>query len=443
MFAGIEAASVAWGPLGWEPAAFFEVEPFACAVLEHHYPGVPNLGDVTKITEAQVKALGPIDAAIMGWPCQDLSVAGKRKGLRDTDGRATRSGLFFDAMRIADWAGPRWLVGENVPGLFSSHGGRDFALVVAEMAGAALDVPAGGWRNTGVALGPKGLVEWAVLDAQWRGLAQRRKRVFLVRDSGDWAGRPPLLLERESLRGDHPPRRETGARTAAGLTRGADGGGRGGMLVTHSLSADGFDASEDGTGRGTPIVPVAYQGGTVVSVCMAIDPITADDLAMPQTTRNGDPGVVFLPFDTTQGTSAQNRNHPKPGDPCHPPACAAHAPAVAYAVQATHRGVGQGHNTTHIVDVAFSGHAEGNKGQPGTHAQGWNSNFVGQRYGVRRLTPVECLRLQGFEDDYLDITYRGKPAADGPKYRATGNSMATTVIRYLGEQIERAHNWPT
>lgn len=225
LFSGIEAASVAWHPLGWECAAVAEVEPFPCAVLAHHYPQVPNLGDVTKITADQIKALGHIDLVCGGFPCQDLSVAGKRKGLSNADGTSTRSGLFFDAMRIAEWASPRWLFIENVPGMFSSNQGRDFAAVVGEMAGCEFAVPRDGWRNAGVVVGPRGLVEWSVMDAQYHGLAQRRKRVFIVRDSGDWASRPPTFLESYRMRRHPAPSRKTRQVAPTIPARSTGGGG--------------------------------------------------------------------------------------------------------------------------------------------------------------------------------------------------------------------------
>lgn len=225
LFSGIEAASQAWVPLGWVCVGVAEIEPFPCSVLAHHYPGVPNLGNVEKITQHQIEKLGHIDVVIFGFPCQDLSVAGKRKGLKHDDGTATRSGLFFTAMQIVEWSRARWAVAENVPGLFSSRGGADFATVVGEMAGAEFGVPADGWRDTGAAVGAHGMVEWGVLDAQWFGLAQRRKRVFLVRDTGDWASRAPVLLEPESLLGNNPPRRETRERVTGTISARTQGGG--------------------------------------------------------------------------------------------------------------------------------------------------------------------------------------------------------------------------
>lgn len=275
LFAGIEAATQAWHPLDWEPVGFAEIEPFPCALLQHHYPDVPNLGSVTDITDQDIRALGPIDLVVGGSPCQDLSVAGKRAGLA-----GERSGLFHEQMRIfhaaQHFCGARYCLWENVPGAFSSHGGRDFAVVVSTMAGAEFGVPRNGWQTAGAAVGENGLVEWRVLDAQYvrtqrfpRAVPQRRRRVFALLDTGDWAGRAPILLERESLRGDPPPSREAGQATAASTRPSLTASGRGVertgesrgqdpvIAVSHSLRAEGFDASEDGTGRGTPLVPVA------------------------------------------------------------------------------------------------------------------------------------------------------------------------------------------
>lgn len=450
-FSGIEMASLAFQPLGWEIVAVAEVDPFACAVLAHYHPDVPNLGDVTKITDDDIAALGSFDAIIMGFPCQDLSHAGKRKGLRNQDGTATRSGLFFDAMRLVRAAhsgcGLRWLVLENVPGLFSSprgDPGRDFAAVVGEIVGCTIDVPEDGWQDTGAAAGPRGMVEWSVLDAQWFGLAQRRERVFLVADFGAWADRPPVLLERESLSG-HPPAcvaaRERPARRAARRTRrksiweqlagafragagartasvartlgSAHGGAdehdaEGGRLIPEFSSATEFlpqssrvySRERDRAERAPQIAREATLafGGNDTSIdstgAQAIgfharqDPDTSGDVTHPLDTDGTSIGIAF---DTTQITSGENRCDPQPGDPCHPLAAHGHPPAWA------------------------------------------------TMYEVRRLTPREAERLQGVPDDYTNIPYRGRnDAPDGPRYRALGNGFAVPVVRWIGERIEMA-----
>ena len=214
LFSGIEAASVAWESLGWECVAVSEIDPFPCAVLADRFPNIPNLGDITAIDEEDVKKLGRIDLVVFGSPCQDLSVAGKREGLS-----GERSGLFLQAIRIIRCAvannGCRFALWENVPGAFSSNRGWDFATVVGEMAGCrGIKPPENGWGTEGAAVGELGMVEWAVLDAQFFGVPQRRRRVFALADFGNWFNRPPVLLEPESLRGDSPKGGKKGKETA-------------------------------------------------------------------------------------------------------------------------------------------------------------------------------------------------------------------------------------
>jgi len=422
---GIEAATVAWHPLGWQPVAFSEVDRFPSAVLAHHYPTVPNWGDMTRFQEWPD---ADVDLLVGGTPCQSFSVAGLRKGLDDP-----RGSLLLTYLAIARRYRPRWLVWENVPGVLSSDRGLAFGSLL------------GGLAELGYGFA------YRVLDAQYFGLAQRRARVFVVGHLGDWRRAAAVLFERESLSGHPAPRRETGESATTTLGAGPVSGGRtyrtdadsvlslipstgdishclnaGGMgrndyetetLISHSLRADGFDASEDGTGRGTPLVPIA--------------------------------------FDTTQMTSLANRSHPKPGDPCHPLAAGAHAPAIAFSVKDYGADAGKlaptlragTHDGSHanggcMPAVAFAntagdtdlGYRE-EQAPPITGRHGDPGNVMRPGMRVRRLTPRECERLQGFPDDYLDITYRGKPAADGPKYKALGNSMAVPVMRWIGERI--------
>ena len=192
---GIEAASVAWEPLGWEPAAFAEVEKFPSAVLAHHWPQVPNLGDMTRHESWN---LGAIELLVGGTPCQSFSVAGLRKGLRDP-----RGGLMLTFLEIAQRQRPRWIVWENVPGVLSSHGGRDFGAFLG-----ALGALGYGWA-------------YRVLDAQWFGVAQRRRRVFVVGCLGDGAAAATVLFESESVQRNPAPSREARERTAATLVRGS------------------------------------------------------------------------------------------------------------------------------------------------------------------------------------------------------------------------------
>ena len=243
LFSGIEAATVAWKPLGWEAAAFAQYEPndkiqFPSKVLEYHYPDVPNLGDVTKISEEQIKALGHIDLIVGGSPCQDLSTAGKRAGLKKEDGSLTRSGLFDYQMQIFEWAvknnGARFMLWENVPGAFSSNQGNDFAYILGTMVQGNVPVPRDGWKNSGICVSEDGrrIVEWCVLDAQHFGVPQRRRRVFAILDTGAWGGRPPILFESKSLSGDF----EKGGRKRQDPSKDSEG----------DFGEDGFDAERGG-----------------------------------------------------------------------------------------------------------------------------------------------------------------------------------------------------
>lgn len=433
LFSGMEAAHLAWRPLGWECVGVAEIDPSPCALLAHRLPHVPNLGSVTDITDEQIASLGRIDVVIGGSPCQDLSVAGNRAGLA-----GARSGLFHEQLRIFNAArtfcGARWLVWENVPGAFSSNCGRDFAVVAGALAGCELDVPRDGWGNEGVALGPNGLVEWSVLDAQWFGVAQRRRRVFAVLDTGDWAGRPPVLLEPDSLRGDSAPRREAGEGIAGTLTRsagerGAEDGERGQLIpevagtlacnpkaagsatqqdahagllvpeVAHTLRAEGFDASEDGTGRGTPLIPTfAIQAG-----------------ALRQNPLSGPDGV---------GVQEEH---------AYTLEARAEVQCVAFDCKASGQagfGVGEIASTMRSM-----GHAD-------SHQNGGGHLAVQQGMQVRRLTPRECERLQGAPDDWTLVpNSKGKPMADGPRYKMLGNSFAVPVITWIGERIQMAHTY--
>lgn len=393
---GIEAASTAWQPLGWHAVAFSEIEPMPSSLLAHHYPHTPNWGDMTKFKEWPFV---PIDLICGGTPCQSFSVAGLRKGLADPRGNLM---LTFGA--IAARYRPRWLVWENVPGALSSNKGRDFGAFLGLLA------------ELGYGFA------YRVLDAQYvrveshpRAVPQRRRRVFVVGHSGGlWQRAAAVLFERESLRRHPAPRREAWQETAVSLSARTEGGGGlgadfelGGGLVTHALRGEGFDASEDGTGRGTPLIPAI--------VGQAMSSKWAKGTAGPAGDEHHN--LIPVPFDTTQITSAANYSSPRPGDPCHPLAASAHAPAIAFPAGLS------GTQYVSSVEVAPSLGAA-------------NTTAVATQWAVRRLTPLECERLMGFPDGHTDVPHKGKPAADGPRYKALGNSWAINAARWIGERIE-------
>lgn len=401
---GIEAATQAWAPLGWTPAAFSEIEPFPCAVLAHHYPSVPNWGDMTKFEDWPDET---IDLLCGGTPCQAFSVAGLRKGLADP-----RGNLMLTYGAIAGRYRPRWLVWENVPGVLSSNGGRDFGTFLGML----------GQLGYGFA--------YRILDAQYvrtprfpRAVPQRRRRVWLVGYLGDWRRAAAVLFDRESLSGHPAPRRDAGkvaptipARSLGGGGLGTDFDCDGGLICANSgdagycltasaqnsldaetetllavastLRGEGFDASEDGTGRQN-LVPVAFAENSRAEIRLC-----------------GGDGQVSSQLLTGGG---------KPGQGY---------PAIAFDLRGRDGGaMPEGpHNTANIR--AASG--------------GSSRSYIAQPYAVRRLTPVECERLQGFPDDFTRIPWRKKAiedCPDGPRYKALGNSWAVNCAEWIGERI--------
>lgn len=387
-FSGIEAASVAWSPLGWRCAFVSEIAKFPCAVLAHRFPNVPNYGDILNYESWPDTR---IDVLCGGPPCQSDSVAGKRGGMADPRG-ALKAKYVGVVRRFL----PRWVLFEGVPGVRSVDGGGAFGALIGELA------------QLGYGLA------WTSLDAQYFGVAQRRERVFAVGYLGAWQPAAAVLFDPEGLRGDSPPRRETREGVAGTLSARASAGGGlgtdfelgGGLQLAHALTASGFDASEDGTGRGTPIVPVLSGA------------LSARDHKGTNSGVDQGPPLLVVPFDETQIASPGNRSKPKPGDAAPTLARGARPPSIAFNAR-----------QDSVVSV---------EGRPPLDTDG-STVAVSGRTGVRRLTPRECERLQGFPDDWTLVPYRGKPAADGPRYAACGNSWAVPVARWIGGRIQIVH----
>lgn len=607
---GIEAVSVAWQPLGWQPAMFAEIDPFCCWLLRSRYRAsrpvympsphdaasrkeskqraaairnvvalpadgdVINAGDFTRIGAEDV---GTIDLLAGGTPCQSFSVAGKRAGLDDPRGNLT-----IEFARLADRLRPTWLVWENVPGVLSIDDGRTF----------------GAFLGLLVQLGYG--IAYRILDARYFGIPQRRRRVFVVGHLGDWRGPAAVFLEFAGLSGYPPPRREARKGTAGGVEVGPAGGrftdtsptidtgckdgfvrnqlgvgvisstdeisyclNAGGMgrqdyetetllsvfqdsefgvkeyptagamrtgrilehqMIVHSLSADGFDASEDGTGRGTPVVPVAIctahtqsngsgfsddiahtleSGGGAQAVAFVQN--TRDEVrlfggdgktvgalaaqrggkqqpyvAFSAVDYGGDVGDVAPTLRSMNNTGSrangggqvaiaftQNQDGDVlSGDVMHslgtnPNATGRNAATVAFTLHGSDgttsaasstevagslctRAPGSIENSSTTAvpqeqSVAWSGELTASTDVAGTLQRGGEGGHMDgvmtPLMAVRRLTPRECERLQGFPDDYTLVEYRGKLAADGPRYKALGNSMAVPVMRWIGQRI--------
>lgn len=394
---GIEAATVAWEPLGFKPIGFSEIEEFPCAVLKHHYPEVKNLGDMTQFQGWNINEA--IDILAGGTPCQSFSIAGLRKGLDDP-----RGNLCLTYIAIAAKFKPRWIVWENVPGVLSSNGGRDFGSFLG-----ALEKCGYGWS-------------YRVLDAQWFGLAQRRRRVFVVANFGSWQRSAAVLFERKSLQRDTPPSREAGQRVAATITRGF--GDRGvdsdqiangnyaiaNCIQTTCAGSAGKRGKECLNGEGSSMRTSANHanvaGNSIASNANNITPI-----AIAQGQRK-----------TSLNTELKKESYTQDSE----------------AIKEIKKDIRHDYQLNRLVafgEYKNDGTASSLKTRDYKDA---TDLVLVRQMAVRRLTPVECERLQGFPDNYTLISYRKKPAEqcpDSPRYKALGNSMAVPVMRWIGERI--------
>jgi len=374
---GVEAASLAWEPLGFLPQWFSEIEAFPSEVLNNHWPNVPNLGDMTD--ERFISRAGAIDVLVGGSPCQSFSVAGFRKGLDDE-----RGNLALEFCRIAKEKQPRWVVWENVPGCLSTNGGRDFGSIVGALAECGYNLA------------------WRILDAQNWGVPQRRRRVFLVGHLGaDERGATAVLFESNSLQGSAKTSRKKGQKTAPTVTGGHPYSRTGNerveadaIIPVHRLSGTLYARDH----KGVPTDSMREDTASAVPVfgCMNTreDPITSEDKSLPVGAK--DYGHAVYPINTMAALRDQ--------------------------------GADQNRQTFGI----------GADGDPVPTLSKAHSHAIATGMQVRRLTPRECERLQGMPDDHTRIPWRNKPAEDcpdTPRYKAIGNSMAVPVMRWIGERI--------
>jgi DNA (cytosine-5)-methyltransferase 1 len=486
---GMEAASVAWHPLGWTPVGFSEIEPFPCAILKHRFPNTPNYGSLTEYQSWPLEP-GAIDLLVGGTPCQSFSVAGLRKGLADPRGNLTLTYL-----GLVDKLKPRWVVYENVPGLLSSNGGRDFGAFLGAL----------GQLGYGFA--------YRVLDAQHFGVPQRRRRVFVVACLGDWRAAAEVLSLREGLRGylETGNKKRKGPAADAGASVEA-GGLIGGIDYEHNAhgpnDVTGPLLKGSPTGGGHPLPAIAFRKSK--RACSTTDNETWVPADASNTLNNFDLGdtrtthavVEPIAFHATQDPISSTKvtpcisggnkqgcasvgvaQHMMPGSVAPtigasgPPysrtgneRVEAEALAVTFQPGNLRREAGADPSfTTTTTLKASAGDQTPHVAYPVVPLDGMNllsrlgecgenhsmQNFEhgdpsftlrkgGVQHGVltpmavRRLTPVECERLQGFPDNWSRISWKGKPeqdCPDGPRYKAAGNSMAVPVMRWIGERI--------
>ena len=423
---GIEAATVAWHTLGWEPLAFSEIEKFPRKVLEHHYPNTPLHGDFTLLREQEW--IKDADILVGGTPCQAFSVAGLRNSLDDDRGNLT-----LEFVRLADaiddlrrTGNGTIIVWENVPGVLSVKDNAFGCFLGAIVGNDTPLIPTGGkWTNAGMVVGPKRSAAWRVLDAQYFGVAQRRRRVFVVASARDGFDPAEVLFEREGLRRDTPPSRQKGQEPSATIAA-RFGISRNNheecvsMTLQSRMGTAGFDLDTE-----TPVVQVfdrqrsdEYGEANIASTISARDYKDATDLvAQP------------VPFGVGEN------------------------PDLGHCLRSGASKADKHESTTYVAQpIAFSSKDYGNdattnlsptlRAMPhsGSHANGGGQMAVVhaaagymaiQQMAVRRLTPRECERLQGFPDDYTAIP----GAADGPRYKALGNSMAVPVMAWIGNRI--------
>ncbi|WP_435349149.1 phage N-6-adenine-methyltransferase [Morganella morganii] len=439
---GIEAASVAWEPIGMKPLWFSEIEPFPSAVLAAHWPQVDNLGDMTKLAAAVRAGDVPApDLLVGGTPCQAFSVAGLRGGLSDERGQLTLSYVeladSIDEKREQNGEQPAIIVWENVPGVLSSKDNA-FGCFLAGLAGESEELKPTGekWTNVGYVSGPKRTIAWRILDAQYFGVAQRRRRVFVVASARTDICPAEILFEYDSMHGDITPCGETGQTVAA--------------LTKNGVGATGADDNQAQAGH-----LIAFGGGNtsgeikVATTCTAHgarldfdtdtfavhgtqDPDVNHELAHTLGRNHGQENACISFAENSQG---EIRLQGGDGQIVGPLSTGGGKPGQGYpaVVSFQERGRDDGRNLEIGGELAYAltSPAGGGRGQERNIAD-FNTMTV------RRLTPVECERLQGFPDNHTKISWRGKDAADcpdGPRYRAIGNSMAVPVMRWIGERI--------
>ena len=448
---GIEAASVAWEPLGWKPCAFAEIEKFPTAVLAHHWPQVPNLGDMTKHKEWSSDILSQADVFVGGTPCQAFSVAGLRNSLSDE--RGNLSLIYINLLNQIDeernriGRPPAICVYENVPGILNTKDNA-FGCFLGGLAGSggALEPPDSerGWSDVGYVRGPQRRVAWRILDAQYFGLAQRRRRVFLVASARNGFCPAQVLLIEQGLHRYSPPSRKTRQGSAYDLAPCLAASGRGFDRTGDTRGQDcvipaivGSLDTECGAGR---LTHQSLQNGHIMPEIMGTMTARMFNALGARDVEEG----ALLPisfYPTNRQPEFGNYDDLSPAVKVGSSGSSGNPPAVAFAkntrdeVREITVDSDQCEGTVACYDYLGTQGGGIEIGISPTLKKKDGVATVTNTMQVRRLTPRECERLQGFPDDHTLVPWRGKTSPDGPRYKALGNSMAVPVMRWIGQRI--------
>jgi DNA (cytosine-5)-methyltransferase 1 len=472
---GIEAASVAWHPLGWEAAWLSEIEPFPCAVLKHHYPDVPNYGDMTLLPDRILS--GEVEAPDLfcgGTPCQAFSVAGLRNSLKDSRGNLSLTFVgianAIDHVRSVRRDSPAIIFWENVPGVLNTKDNA-FGCFLGALAGETEQIipPRDKWTNSGCVFGPTRTVAWRVLDAQYFGVAQRRRRVFVVASARDDFDPTEVLFESEGVRRDTAPSRQAREEVAGTIAA------RFGISRNNHeecVATPEYLGNAEGGAREVPFLTCHNTGGTagISNQTPLVGTFTPSSIGGYREgvgtlrANGGDIGggsenlvATMLDQQTVGALCADSHPGAYSGQDAYtgrliPQAIAFHPTQDPItSTDGTTHGLGCGSsNGQASIAVAhsqiFENHGTDSRIKPVevcptvTSRWGTGGNNVPlsmQQMAVRRLTPTECERLQGFPDGYTNIPWRkAADSPDGPRYKALGNSWAVPVVRWIGKRIQ-------
>jgi DNA (cytosine-5)-methyltransferase 1 len=418
LFSGVGGMDLGLERSGMQVVGMCEIDKHARSVLAHHWPDVPIHDDVTTLETEQWR--GRVDLVAGGSPCQDLSVAGRRKGL---DG--ARSGLFWHQCRIADSVAARWVLWENVAGALTSNHGADFAAVLWGITGTYPRVPDGGWRSAGVVVGPKRTAVWRLLDAQYFGVAQRRRRVFVVAGAGAEC-RPEVLLESEGMCWDSAPSQQQGQGSPIS-TRGS----------THALISFGCRDIEPGTHWRDDDLANTLRTTNPIAVCITQEPDGSLDLGDIHSTLLANAGAGRQPSAWVTDTTEPRATHPM-WTVFGQSQYSAYTEGVATLKATDHKQPEQ--------NIVAPTHTASNNPSRSPQSREVTQQIEAVHSAtstVRRLTPVECERLMSWPDDWTRYRDDGKEQADSHRYKQCGNGVVSNVAEWIGRRLMQAHKETT